>query len=87
MAQIGTPGVVLVILGLIAWPIARLLASLQVGRAEGALPLSIVVFSAGHNLTESTLLDRDAIGQVFLMLAVAFVAELTRRPQVRSSHG
>jgi hypothetical protein len=36
------------------------------------------VFGVGHNLTESSLFDRDAAVHVFLMLAIALLAVETR---------
>jgi len=39
-----------------------------------------LVFCAGHNMTESSLLDRDAIVQVFLMFTIALIHLETRPP-------
>lgn len=71
---IGIPGLLLTIFCLFVWPIARLLGSMTAPRAEGALALSLIIFCAGHNFTESTLLERDATGQVMLMFALALGA-------------
>jgi O-antigen ligase len=78
LVSIGIPGLILVVLATIVVPIGRLLASQTVSRPAGALLLSMVLFCAGHNLTESSLFDRDAIVQTFLMFAVALIYKLTR---------
>lgn len=76
---IGLPGLVIVIVCLIVWPIARLLASADAQRGQGAVGISLIVFSAGHNFTESTMLDRDQVGQIVLMFAVAVALDAARR--------
>ena len=63
-------------------PIVKLLASLALPRDEGSLIMAIVLFVAGHNLTESSLFERDVITQVYLMFALALLA---LRPTPRAS--
>lgn len=77
-AQIGVPGLVLAVATTIVWPIGRILLSVTIDRRTGALLIASIVFCAAHNLTESSLLDRDAIVQVFLMLVLAMAYEATR---------
>ena len=81
--QIGVPGLVLVVLAAIVIPIARLLVTPGVARQRGALGLALLVFCAGHNFSETSLFDRDAIVQVVMMLAIALIDQATRSPRLR----
>lgn len=78
-SQIGVPGLVLAVLALVIAPIARLLTAAQVDRPRGALAMALLVFCAGHNFTETSMLDRDAIVETLLMLGVALTYQATRR--------
>jgi O-antigen ligase len=82
LVTIGLPGLLLVVVATIVAPIVRLLAHQSIPRSTGALLLAIVVFCAGHNFTESSLFDRDAIVQTFLMFAVALIYKVA--PPARS---
>jgi O-antigen ligase len=73
LAQIGFPGLILALLAVFILPAARLFTSQTVRRSRGAMLLAMIVFGAGHNLTEASLMDRDTIVQLFLMFAVALV--------------
>lgn len=72
----GVPGLVLALLALFIVPIGRILIGLSVPRQSGAMVLAIILFCGGHNLTETSLLDRDMTVQVFLMLGVALAYAL-----------
>jgi hypothetical protein len=72
------PGLILGIAAFIVGPIGRLLVSREAPRAQGALLLSIIIFSAGHNFTESSYLDRDQLVEVFCLLAVALTGVIVR---------
>lgn len=76
--QIGLPGLVAVVLAATVIPIGRLLATRHADRSSGALALALLVFCAGHNLTETSLFDRAAIVQIFAMLAAALAYQITR---------
>lgn len=78
LAQIGAPGLALAVLTTILWPLGRILASTTLDRRTGALLVASLVFCAAHNLTETSLLDRDAIVQVLLMLVLAMTDAATR---------
>lgn len=73
MITIGLPGLILVLAATLIWPLGRLLLRPGIRFAACALIASIVIFCIGHNGTESSLFDRDTIGQVFLMLALALL--------------
>jgi O-antigen ligase len=81
LVQIGFPGLGLVILATIIMPLIRLLSSYSAPRPAGGLLVSMIVFCAGHNMTETSLFDRDAIVQVFLMFAIAMIAPVTAPPR------
>jgi O-antigen ligase len=75
LAQIGAPGTLLVLAATMAWPAQRLLrGGDHPARVLGA---AMLLFCLGHNFTESTLFDRDALGQVFLMFAIALLWNAT----------
>ncbi|MDE8652297.1 O-antigen ligase family protein [Novosphingobium album (ex Liu et al. 2023)] len=78
LVQIGPIGLALVIFAVAINPLLRLLGSPQTEGQSGALIAATLVFCLGHNLTETTLFDRDSIGQVFLMLTLASLWTLTR---------
>lgn len=74
LAQIGAPGMMLVIYATIFAPL-RTLATLKIlPRANVALLIALFAFCVGHNFTESSLLDRDANVNFFLMLGIAIIA-------------
>ena len=71
-ASVGIPGMVLVVLAMIVWPMIRLLAGRGMRSEVGGLVCALVAFGLGHNVTESSMFARDAIVGVFMLLAVAF---------------
>jgi O-antigen ligase len=71
LVTIGLPGLVLAIVALIVWPLLRLLLSQSIGKPRRSLLLAMIIFCAGHNLAESSLLNAASIVQVFLLIAVA----------------
>lgn len=82
-AQIGVPGLILTVVAVFVVPLARVLASTRIPRRDGALVVALLVFFLCHNMTESSLLDRDMIGQIFVILAVALAEVSTRRRATR----
>lgn len=78
LAQIGAPGLVLVIYATIFGPLRTLATLKTLPRANVALLIALLVFCVGHNFTESSLLDRDANVNFFLMLVIAII-ECERR--------
>lgn len=84
LAQIGAPGTLVVLFATLAWPIQRLLrGGDHPARVLGA---AMLLFCLGHNFTESTLFDRDALGQVFLLTAIALLWNATA-PAVHAAAG
>lgn len=78
LAQIGAPGVILVLLAVMVVPLFRVITSKMVPGTTGALLLSMLLFSLLHNFTETSLLDRDAIVEVFMMLSLAMITKLAQ---------
>jgi hypothetical protein len=78
LVTIGWIGLLLAVFALFVIPTARLLASQVVGRAQGAWLTSVIMFAAGHNLTESSALDRDSLLNIFLIMAIALSRQRIR---------
>ncbi|WP_165356445.1 O-antigen ligase [Sphingosinicella sp. BN140058] len=76
LVQVGLPGLTLIVISMIIWPMIRLLGSRTAPRQTGALMLALIVFCMGHNTTESSLFDRDMVVQQFLSFAVAMVGSV-----------
>jgi O-antigen ligase len=71
LVQIGVPGTLIVLFATLVWPLERLLrGGDQPARILGA---ALLIFCLGHNFTESTLFDRDTLGQILLMLSIALL--------------
>lgn len=70
-AQIGVPGLLLIIAVAVVWPIKTLLDSPIVTGQRGALIAAMFIFCIGHNATESSLFDRDMTIWVIFMVAIA----------------
>jgi O-antigen ligase len=85
LVQIGAPGLTLAAGTMIAWPMLKLMAG-ATERARGAMLMAFMLFCAGHNMTESSLLDRDSIVQVFLVLTIALIGLETRPLEQTSPH-
>ena len=56
---------------MIVWPLLRLLLSQSIGKPRRSLLVAIIIFCAGHNLAESTLLNTASLVEVFLLIAIA----------------
>jgi O-antigen ligase len=79
LAQVGIPGLALVLFAALVLPLVKLLSSRTLPRGDGSLIMAIVLFVAGHNLTESSLFERDVVTQVYLIFAIALLAQHTGR--------
>lgn len=77
LVQIGTFGLVLAVTSLFVVPLGKLLVRGTPSKSQGALLVALLIFCAGHNLTESSLLDRDAIVEMFLLFAIALIDQAT----------
>ncbi len=70
-AQLGIPGLVLIVTVAVIWPLKTLLDSPIVTGGRGALIAALFIFCIGHNATESSLFDRDMTIWVIFMVAIA----------------
>ena len=70
---IGIPGMLLAIVALLLWPFVRLLLSLDIDKPRRSLLLALLTFGAGHNLSESSLMNGASLVHVFLLFAVAII--------------
>lgn len=70
-AQLGIPGMILIVGVAVIWPLKTLLDSPIVSGTRGALIAAIFIFCIGHNATESSLFDRDMTIWVLFMVAIA----------------
>lgn len=85
LVQIGLPGLALVFLATVIWPV-RLIARLIGSRpSPSALMLALLVLCLGSNLAESGLLERDSLWNVLLMLTLALIAALTQQADPRTA--
>jgi len=73
LVTVGLPGLVLVLMAAFVFPAQRLFATTRLTEGTGALVAAVLVFCLAHNFTESTLFDRDTLGQVFLLLALGML--------------
>ncbi|HKX78262.1 MAG TPA: O-antigen ligase family protein [Novosphingobium sp.] len=87
LVQIGPIGLALVLFATVVVPLAKVLHSREIQGQTGALLMALLVFMIGHNMTESSLFDRDSIGQVFFMLTLGLLwtAIETRKSATTSS--
>lgn len=83
-AQVGVPGAVLVIICYVVTPIVNLVTNLSIDRGRASLLLALLLFCICHNLTESSLWDRDAIVQTFMTFTVALIYIQPRTASVSS---
>ncbi|KQN39703.1 hypothetical protein ASG37_09235 [Sphingomonas sp. Leaf407] len=77
LVTVGVPGLCLIVFAVIVWPVWRLLSSTRITAARGALLTALMLFCLGHNVTESSIFERDALVGVLMMFAVAFAQYAT----------
>jgi O-antigen ligase len=82
LVTIGIPGVILAVLAAVIWPVWRLL-TIPIDAKRGGLTAALLLFCMGHNITESSLFERDAPVGVFMIVAVAIVSAARRSGSLR----
>lgn len=75
LVQIGIPGLILAILVTIVIPLWTLLTRPEIPSRLGSALVASLVFCAGHNMTESSLLDRDMVVWVVLAFVLAVLRQ------------
>jgi O-antigen ligase len=76
LVTIGYPGLVLAVFAMVIWPMVRLFGTSNAVIERASLVCALLVFSIGHNFTESSLFERDAFVGVFMMFAIAILYSL-----------
>lgn len=79
LVQTGLPGLVLAAFATALAPLSKFVMYGSLDRTRASLLLACIWFCVCHNLTESSLFDRDATVHVFLMLAIALLSGEARR--------
>jgi len=79
LVQVGYPGLILALAATLVIPLAKLLINSELSRERGALLIALLVFCAGHNMTETSIFERDVIVEMFLMFALALAGVATPR--------
>ncbi len=87
LVQLGWPGLALAVLAFAIAPLSRILGASGIARRDGGLVVGVLVFTLGHNLTESSLLNRDHPGWVLFLVAVALVCQLRWERQTAALPG
>lgn len=75
LVQVGAPGTLLILFATLVWPLQRLLRGGD--HPTRSLGAALMAFCLGHNFTETTLFDRDSVGQVTIMIAIALIWSVT----------
>lgn len=83
MVQLGVPAAVIIIAAMMAWPLLKLILDNSIEGQRPALLLALLLFCIGHNMTESSLMERDIITGVFLFITIALIWKITDRKRVR----
>jgi O-antigen ligase len=81
---IGVPGLILAVLALFIAPTARLTGATNIPSRTAGLLVAMLLFCAAHNFTESTMLERDMIMWVFLLITVAMTTKAAKESRAAS---
>lgn len=73
LVQTGLPGLVFAVCATVFAPLFSIFGNRFENKSAVALILCCVLFSIGHNFTESDLFQRDAIAHIYLMIALALL--------------
>jgi O-antigen ligase len=74
LAEVGVPGLLLILFAVVVWPLSRLLGEKAIEGPRSALLISLLFFCIGHNSTESSIFDRDVLVNVVLFIVIALIA-------------
>lgn len=74
LVQVGLPGLAFIILGTVTWPLYHVLRLQPRPLVQLGLPISLIVFCLGSNLTESGLFTRDVAWNTFLLIGLSLLA-------------
>lgn len=85
LVQTGWPGALLAVSGLVVVPLWQATKSGDRSPTSGALIISIVVFCACHNMSESGFLARDFITSVAILFTAALSKKLVAERKIQKS--
>lgn len=86
-ATLGVPLAFVSVGLLVVWPFVRILVSGRTTGGRGALLLSLLVFCAGHNMTESSFMERDVLTNVILVLTIVLLWDVSSHRIVSRAGG
>lgn len=87
LVQVGLPGLALALYAAFVWPVGHLVAMIGRNPRRAALIVALLVFFFIENFSESSLFADDALGNVFLLFALAYVQRFALRSSKRSKSG
>lgn len=85
LVTVGWPGALLIVWAVLMWPLIRVVSMDRLDPAKGAMLCSMLLFCIGHNVTESSLFERDSFVGLFAVFAASFATYSISRS--RSSSG
>lgn len=72
LVTVGIPGMIMIVWAVMLWPLIQIVSSERISVEKGSLLCAMVLFCMGHNVTESSLFERDALTGVFAIFVAAF---------------
>lgn len=81
LVQVGFVGLLLILFGCSVMPsiyIYRMIRSKNISRSTISLISALLIMVFGQNISESSLFDRDTLGEVILAVAIAMLATLSK---------
>ena len=87
LTQVGLPGLALIVTAVVIWPLYQLIVTRVLPPARGGLLMAMVMFCTAHNMTESSVFDRDAIVEVCLMISLAMIVPASDVAPRRDNRG
>lgn len=89
LSTIGYPGLLLAVMSMMMIPLLRVLVSSDIIVARSTLVGALLIFCVGHNFTESSLYERDALVGMFLAISAALAQDFPLRlagPRARADN-
>lgn len=87
LVQVGGPGLALALYAAFVWPLGHLLNIAEGNPHRAGLIISLLTFFIVSNFSESILFADDALGNAFLLLALAYTHRFASRASTRPKLG
>ncbi len=84
LVQVGLPGLLLALYATFMWPVGLIADMIGKHPQRAALVVGILIFSLIENFSESSLFADDALGNAFLLIALAYVQRFALRSTRRA---